>query len=210
MKIGAIIQARMSSRRLPGKVLLPLGNKPLLRHVMDAIKKVPSVVGIVVATSTETSDDVIVSYCQLNSIAFFRGSLENVAQRFLGTLEKQGWDGAVRISADSPLLDWNLVEEAVTLFASGQWDIVTNIWPRSYPHGQSVEVVGKTVFERAYKLFSKPEEFEHVTGYFYSHADKYRIYNILSFHDQSLSSLAVDTPEDLERIRALMTEHAKA
>lgn len=209
MTIGAIIQARMSSRRLPGKVLLPLAGKPLLQHVINALQKIPSLAGIVVATSSEESDNSVADYCGQNSIAYFRGSLTNVAQRFLQALEQQGWDAALRVSADSPMLNWRLVEEAVAMFASGKWDIVTNVFPRSYPHGQSVEIISRAALQQAYPKFSTPEESEHVTPYFYAHAANWRIDSIISPQDRSREQLSIDTPEDFERIQALMTEHAK-
>lgn len=200
----------MSSRRLPGKVLLSLAGKPLLQHVIDALKRVPSLTGIVVATSIEKTDDPIAAYCQEKNIAWYRGSLPNVAQRFLEALEQQSWEGAVRVNADSPLLDWRLVDQAVNKLLREEWDLVTNVFPRSFPKGQSVEVVRTTAYQQAYKKFSVSEEFEHVMPYFYTHAVDWRIATIISSQDLSDTHLTVDTAEDLERIEKMIADHAKA
>lgn len=208
MTVGAIIQARMSSRRLPGKVLLPLGEKPILAHVVSAVQNVRSLHSLVVATSREASDDPIAQYCAEHHLNYFRGSLDNVAERFLQILEAQGWDAVVRVSADSPLIDWHLIEKAVDMFIAGSWDVVTNVFPRSYPHGQSVEVINAQTYRQAYPHFSRPEEFEHVTPYFYTHASDWRIGSIVAPTDQSQLRLAVDTPEDLKRLKKAINKHA--
>lgn len=206
MTIGAIIQARMSSRRLPGKVLLPLAGKPVLQYVVEAAGRVPDLAGVVVATSNEASDDPIANFCAENKIHCFRGSLEDVARRFMAALGKYGWDGAVRISADSPLLDWHLIEEAVQHFQTNAWDLVTNVWPRSYPHGQSVEVVRAAALISAYKKFSQADDFEHVTQYFYRHEHEWRIKAIVAKRDLSHVQMALDTPEDLARLEQLVRQ----
>jgi spore coat polysaccharide biosynthesis protein SpsF len=213
MTIGAIIQARMSSKRLPGKVLLPLAGKPVLQYVIEAARRVGSVAGVVVATSTEASDDLVAAYCDAQGIKYFRGLLDNVAGRFLGALSEQGWDAAVRLSADSPLLDWRLIDEAVRYFGAGSprgealrgdFDLVTNVFPRSYPHGQSVEVVSAQAFRRAYPKFYSPEEFEHVTQYFYAHASEWRISALVFDRDLSGIQMALDASVDLQRLENLL------
>lgn len=206
MEIGVIIQARMSSKRLPGKVLLPLAGKPVLQYAVEAAQRAPGLAGVLVATSREESDDPIAMWCRTRQVACSRGSLENVAERFLQALLMQGWEAAVRISADSPLLDWRLIYTAMRLFQSGMYDVVTNIWPRTYPHGQSVEVVGVVALRHAYPHFSEPDEFEHVTPYFYAHADKWRIKSFTAERDLSKQSVALDFPEDVAHLERLLAD----
>lgn len=204
MEIGVIIQARMSSKRLPGKVLLPLAGKPVLQYAVEAAQRAPGLAGVLVATSREESDDPIAMWCRTRQVACSRGSLENVAERFLQALLMQGWEAAVRISADSPLLDWRLIYTAMRLFQSGMYDVVTNVLPRTYPRGQSVEVVRASALQRAYQNFSEPADFEHVTSYFYRHAQQWRIGRLTLAKDQSDVNLAVDTAEDLTKLEGLM------
>lgn len=197
----------MSSTRLPGKVLMPLLDRPILQWVIEAAWQAESLAGVVVATSLEDSDDAIAAFCMEHGAACFRGSLTDVAGRFMGALEQEGWDAFVRLSADSPLLDWRLIDVAVRRFATGDADVVTNVFPRSYPSGQSVEVVGYAPFRQAYAGFSLPEEFEHVTTFFYTHASDWRIINIKAEEDQFTTSLlAIDTAEDFERIEKIVRE----
>lgn len=204
MEIGVIILARMSSKRLPGKALRPLAGKPVLQYAIEAVQRVPGLAGVLVATSEEGSDDPIAMWCEANQVACFRGSLENVAERFLQALLAQGWEAAVRISADSPLLPWRLIDAAHRLYRRGQYDLVTNVLPRTYPRGQSVEVVSKSALQQAYQRFSQPADFEHVTSYFYRHAQQWRIGRLTLARDQSGVNLAVDTAEDLTRLEGLM------
>lgn len=197
MKIGAIIPARMSSQRLPGKVLLPLAGKPVLKYVVEAARR--AVPRVVVATSLETSDDPIAKFCSENNVPCFRGSLSDVAGRFLRALEHTGWEAAVRVSADSPLLDWRLIKLAVIIFEPGGIDVVTNVYPRTFPKGQSVEVVAYDALRRAYPNMSLAER-EHVTSYFYANSGRWQVKNFVSGHDWSSIRLCVDTPEDMAMI----------
>lgn len=203
MIIGAIIQARMGSRRLPGKALMPLQGKPALQWVVEAVERAPNLVETVVATSHDASDEPIERFCLERNIECFRGSLQDVAGRFLGVLEQYSWDAAARISGDSPLLDWRLIEEAVKLYRSGDWHLVTNILPRTYPHGQSIEVVGASALRVAYENFSAAENFAHVTQYFYTHIADWRIGSMISEINLSEIRMALDTPADLNRIKKL-------
>ena len=113
-------------------------------------------------------------------------------------------DAFVRINGDSPLIDPAIIDQSVNIFQNGKYDLVTNVFPRSFPVGQSVEIIKFITFEKVYQRMSQPEEFEHVTKYFYNHPDDYRIYNLTNETDLSHYRLVVDTPEDLYRIRKII------
>ncbi len=204
MKIGGIVQARMSSRRLPGKMLREVAGKPLLGYLLERLAQIKAWDGFVLCTSTEPSDDPIVDYCQQHGVACYRGDLENVANRFLGVLNQYGFEAFVRINGDSPLLDQAIIEQGIGLFQSGDFDLVTNVMPRSFPPGQSVEVVNAETYRRAYTQMSTAEEFEHVTKHFYLHPESYRIQNFSAPMDCSGVHLAVDTQDDLDRFAAML------
>jgi len=205
MKIGGIVQARMSSRRLPGKMLRDVAGRPLLGYVRERLMQVKGWEGFVLCTSTESSDDPIAHYCQQHGINCYRGDLENVAQRFLGALDQYDYDVFVRVNGDSPLLDQAIIEEGIGLFQGGDFDLVTNVMPRSFPPGQSVEVVNTQTYRHAYALMTLPEEFEHVTKHFYLHPESYRIYNFSAPMDCSGVHMAVDTQEDLDRFAMMLS-----
>ena len=210
MKVPVIIQARMSSRRFPGKVLTPLDGRPLLAHLLERLSKARRAGGIVVATSQERSDEAIRVYCRTNQIACYAGPLENVAQRFAEVIEHYAFQSFARVSGDSPLFNEGLLDEAIRLFQSNRYDIVTNIYERSYPKGQSVEVLRAEVFLKNVPKMKDASEEEHPTLYFYKNAAAFKIYNMKNPEgDRSKENWCVDTPGDLERIESLLTK-AKA
>lgn len=198
-KTTAIIQARMSSRRFPGKVLRETKGRPLLAYLVDRLGKSEVLGRILVGTSRDPSDDPIARFCQSGGIECYRGPLENVAKRFLEMIQTYDLDSFVRISADSPLLDPHLVDEAVGVFHEGNHEIVTNVFQRSFPKGESVEVLRSDLFKQGYLEMKSAEDFEHVTSFFYKNAGCYKIFNLLSpFGDYSKVNLSVDTQDDFE------------
>jgi spore coat polysaccharide biosynthesis protein SpsF len=198
MEIAAIVQARMGSERLPGKVLREVEGKPLLAYLLERLARTALLDGVVVATSDDVADDAIASFCRAAGVDCHRGSVEDVAGRILAAVRARGLDAFVRVSGDSPLLDQTLVDRAVTLLVATGGDLATNVYPsRTFPHGQSVEAFRRTAFERGYALATETADFEHVTPVFYRHADQFRISSFT--HEPSLGDvhLAVDTEEDL-------------
>ncbi len=202
MKIGAIVQARMSSTRRPGKVLHQVRGQPLLAWLLERLGRARDLDGIVVATSVESDDDAIEQFCRDRGIPWHRGPLDDVARRFLDVVDRFGFDAFVRVTGDAPLLDQRLVSHAVTLFRSEQPEAVSNVRHRSFPRGQSVEVFGSSIFREALPLMTDPADREHVTRYFYR-----RPYRVLEFHapgDFSARQLSVDTDEDVARFEAVV------
>lgn len=194
----------MGSSRFPGKVLRSLNGAPLLQYLVERVTRCPTLAQVVVATSTEAADDAIEDFCREHDVPCFRGSEDHVARRLGEAAATHSLDALVRVCADSPLLDPALVDRAVEAFRDQSPDLVTNVFPRSFPPGQSVEVVGTETLGKAVRVMEDPEDREHVTRWFYHRPDKYRIHRITSSRDYGDLDLAVDTPEDLDRLSALV------
>lgn len=209
MRIGAIIQARTSSRRLPGKVLATLAGKPLLEHLIAGLRQASEVDLFVLATSTERSDDPVAEFATSQGVLCHRGSLDDVAGRFRDAAEEHALDGFVRVNGDSPLLDYRLVDRAVRMFRDGEFDLVTNVLPRTFPTGQSVEVVDARFFAALYERFEDPEDLETVTPYIYRHRDRYRIGTFESHPSYAGVRMAVDTEADLANVESMLERVAK-
>jgi spore coat polysaccharide biosynthesis protein SpsF len=202
-QIGIVIQARMSSRRLPGKVLAHMRGRTLLQHLVEACRQLPRL-PLCVATSDETTDDPIAQHCAELSVSCHRGPLEDVAARMLGAATAHALHGIVRISADSPLMHPHLVSSVVDRFvAEPACDLATNVLRRTYPSGLSVEVLRTQALARAHPLMDAGER-EHVTPYFYAHQDQFRIVSIERTQPLDAGKFSVDTPDDLRHMTALV------
>ena len=206
MKIGAIVQARMSSQRFPGKVLHRIAGKPMLQYLLERLNRSDCLDAIVVATSTNKSDAPIADFCQERGVACYQGSLLNVASRFNEILDLYGFDGFVRISGDSPLLDQRLIERALEIFLQNDFDLVTNVLKRTYPKGQSIELLRRETFQAAYKQMAEDLEFEHVTKYFYKNQNHFKIFNFESGYHYGKIQFSVDTPQDMERVATIVAQ----
>jgi spore coat polysaccharide biosynthesis protein SpsF len=198
-----IIQARLNSSRLPKKVLHEIKGKPLLGYLMMNLKRLDDH-KIYIATSDKSSDNDIENYCEKNNILCFRGSLNDVAKRMLDTAKYYNADAFVRINGDSPIMDPKIVERGIEIYENGEYDLVTNTYSRSFPVGQSVEVIRTSTFKKAYQNMFTTDHFEHVTKYYYEHADKFHIKNFSNDRDLSHYRLVVDTPEDLKRMQKII------
>ena len=207
--IGAIVQARMSSIRFPGKVLYQVSGRPLLQYLLDNLIQCTNLDLIVVATSADESDVPIVNFCVENGFHYYCGDLQNVVNRFKGVLERYPMDGFVRVNGDSPLIHHHLIDCCVKKFTEGGFDLVTNVMPRSFPRGQSVEILKTETFTDACRLMQEEEDLEHVTRFFYRNYKKYSIYNVAASNDCSDIYLCVDTEDHMEvfrKIIAMMTK----
>ncbi len=205
MEIAVIIQARMNSRRLPGKVLMEVRGKPLLQYTLDRLSQSIHELRVIVATSEQSSDDPVEAYCREHQIEVFRGALEDVVGRYAALIKAFNLPAFVRVTGDSPLIDTHLIDAGIDSFQTGQFDLVTNVFPRSFPKGQSFEILRGDIFLEAEPRISDPSEREHITQYFYRLADHYRIYNLSSdTANYAQMNLSVDTSEDLENFRKLV------
>jgi len=195
-----IVQARSNSKRFKNKVLYPIYGTPLIQHVVNRIKRSKKMTKLVVSSSLKKSDDNLVAYLKKNKIKLFRGNLENVAMRLYETARKNQAKFFVRISGDSPLIDPKLIDKAITISKKEKkYDIITNVFPRTFPKGQSVEVIKTSIIKKYSKNFSKLDK-EHVTKYFYDNSNKFLIKNFKFNGKNKIIKLSVDTKKDLKGI----------
>lgn len=201
-RIGAIVQARMSSRRLPGKVLRPLAGKPLLEHLLGRLSRADGVDRLVLATSVAVEDDAIERFALSRNVPCHRGPLDDVASRLLEAAHAYNFDAVVRINGDSPLIDPAIVSSVVRLFREEVPDLATNVFPRSFPKGQSVEAISIAALARV--AAGTADDREHVTPYIYRNAGDFRIRNLAAATPRPALQLSVDTEEDFRRIERIM------
>jgi spore coat polysaccharide biosynthesis protein SpsF len=198
----ALIQARLNSKRFKKKALHLIKNKELILHVVEAVKKSKNISEIIITTSNLRSDDKLVYLLKKYKIKIYRGSLNNVALRMLKAAQKFKIRHFIRISGDSPLIDYKIIDYAIETFKNHKnSDLVTNIFPRKYPSGQSVEIIKTKTLEKNIKNFSLIEK-EHVTKYFYSNYKKFKIANFKKNFNyyKNLPKLSIDYKSDLKKI----------
>lgn len=203
----AIIQARMASTRLPGKVLQIIAGKPMLYHVVERARKSKMVHEVVVATTTSPEDDAVVDFCAAYGYAVFRGSPQDVLDRYYQAALVHHAQVIVRLTADCPLLDPDVVDRTIKAFFESGVDFAANRLPppfrRTYPIGLDTEVCSFAALERAWKEAAAPHEREHVMPYLYEVEGRFRV--LVVNHEVDYGSLrwTVDTPEDLELVRRI-------
>ena len=193
----------MSSKRLPGKTLKLIKGKTILERVIESLRKSKNIRKIIVATSNHFSDVKIVNFCKKNKILFTTGSLNNVALRFKQTLKKFPCKSFIRISADSPLMDYKIIDKMIELSKKKRFDIFTNVFPRTFPKGLSVEIIKTNLFLNYYKHFNKSQK-EHVSTFFYEKFEMFKIINFKSHKNLSNINLSIDTKKDFQRILKLI------
>ena len=204
--LNVFVQARMSSSRFPGKVLAPFKGRPIIDHVLDAAATALGADATILVTSTETSDDPLAVYAASTGRNVFRGPLDDVFGRFLACLEQNPCDWIMRLCADSPLLDPGLLRQAAkTALENPDADLVTNTFPRSFPHGQSVEVLRADTFRGLDPAALNDNDREHVTPFFYRNPERFRIVNIeCPERFAGLDTVfTVDTLDDLIRLNGM-------
>lgn len=202
--IVAVLQVRMSSRRLPGKALRTIRGRALLGHVVDRVRRCRAIDGLRIATSTDPDDDGIAQFARTEAVELYRGALDDVAGRLLNAAVAAQADALVRISADSPLIDPAIVDRAVELYRRQSPELVSNVVRRTFPRGQSVEVVAVAALRRAVEAMTTPDEREHVTAWFYANQTRVRIVSFESAEPRPQMQLSVDTLEDLQRVEAIL------
>ena len=213
MTIGCIIQARMGSTRLPGKVLLDVTKgKPVLYYVINQLKHCKSIEKIIVATTTLREDDKIVQFCIDNKVSCFRGDSKNVLERHYRCAEKFSLSKIIRMPSDKPLLDPEVVDKVVEIFNTNHYDYVTNwsISAPTFPSGTEVEVVSFDALKKVWEKSTLPSEKEHVTDYIYNHRDDFRIFNVVNPENLSNFRWAVDRIEDLRLVREIVSRMPKS
>lgn len=203
-KTLAIVQARMSSTRLPGKVLLPLAGRPLIGFMLERVKRATEVNEIVLATSTDASDDALAAAVQALGFGVHRGSLNDVLARFAGAAAGREADVVVRLTGDCPLIDPALIDRAVRHLRDNALDYVTNGEPAMYPDGLDVEAFTMAALQRTQAEARLPSEREHVTPYMRTEHAGFRRGSLRGAVDLSALRWTVDHADDLAVVRALV------
>lgn len=211
MKITAIIQARMTSKRFPGKMLAPFLNKPILFHVINQIKSSNLKPNIIIATSKDVSDDPLAAYANSLGVKVVRGPLEDVLGRFRVTLLKNKCDAFFRVCGDSPLLSPQLIDTAFLIYKNNKYDLVTNIFPKTFAPGLSIELINTKTFLKTEQIIVDESEREHMTKYFYLYSKNFRIYNFKCMLSKIPDlKLAIDKLNDIKRIEKWYLDQGKA
>ena len=207
MTVLAVVQARMTSSRLPGKVLEPLGGRPMILRQLERLKSAKTIDDIVVATSRDTSDDALVRVLEENGWAVERGSLDDVLDRFLGVLQRWPTDAVARITADCPLLSPLVVDTVVRAYLSSGVDYASNTLDPSYPDGLDVEVFSTAALRELVDLDLDDDEREHVTLGLYRRPSRFTLLNVEdSTSDNSSLRWTVDNADDLAFVRWVYDE----
>jgi spore coat polysaccharide biosynthesis protein SpsF len=206
MKTCAIVQARMGSSRLPGKVLMDLGGQTVLARVVNRLRRATLLDEILIATCYAVTDDAIVRECERLSVNSFRGSEDDVLDRYYQAAQVSKAEVVVRITSDCPLIDPVLVDETISVFQEQHADYASNTIVHSYPRGLDTEVFTRAALERAWTDARKSYEREHVTPYFYEHPELFRIASTHGPDDYSHFRWTLDTPEDLQLIRKIYSK----
>jgi spore coat polysaccharide biosynthesis protein SpsF (cytidylyltransferase family) len=184
---------------------MQLHGRPSLEHLLEGVTHARSVEAIVIATSTDPDDDATAKFAATRGIPCCRGLLNDVASRLLQAGEEHAADAVVRINGDSPLMDPALIDHAVDLLRGDNGaEVVTNVRPRTFPKGQSVEVMSLAALRRTVMRATTTEEREHVTPYVYSHPDEYSIRSFVTPDPRPEVQLSIDTAEDFARCGAIL------
>jgi len=205
--LACIIQARMGSKRLPKKVLKLLDEKyTVLDYVLNQIHSSKLLKKTIIATTTLDEDNEIVNYTKKSNLDFFRGSSEDVLDRYYNCAKKFSLSKIVRITSDCPLIDPRIIDNVIEIFQTHSYDYVANIHPITFPVGIAVEVFSFKALENAWKNAKLPSEREHVTPYLYTNKEKFNTYNIASPTDYSFIRLTIDKINDLKFIKLLISK----
>ena len=205
-KIATVIQARLGSSRLPGKVLLDLLGKPLLLRMIERVQASQLKGTIIVATTVETEDDVIEQLCRQKNILCYRGQKLDLLDRHYQAAKLLQADAVVKIPSDCPLIDSVVIDRVLKYFLEHDFDYVSNLHPATYPDGNDVEVMTFNAIEKAWNEATRDLEREHTTPYFWENPGKFKIGNIAweTGLDYSMSDRwTIDYPEDFEFIKTV-------
>ncbi|MFH2101709.1 MAG: glycosyltransferase family protein [Candidatus Micrarchaeota archaeon] len=205
MKIVAIVQSRMGSTRLPGKSLVEIAGKPMLQHVVERAKKSKHINEVIVATTDQPDDDAIEEMGGKLGVEVFRGSENDVLDRFYQAAKKASADVIVRITADCPLIDAAVSDMVIEFFMNEKADYASNTQPPTFPDGLDTEVFTFAALEKAWNEAELKSEREHVTPYIWKNPNKFTVKNYVNSEDLSAMRWTVDSPADLAFVKELFS-----
>ena len=207
MKTVLIIQARMQSSRLPGKVLLPLGGRPRLEWVITRAEHSKVIDSCMVATTSDAADDPIEQWCHAMDVPVYRGSQFDVLDRYYQAAKSAGADVIIRVTADCPLIDPELIDQLFAFYQKEQADFAANRlpppWHRTYPIGLDAEIVSMDMLTQAWEKAEEKFEREHVMPWFYDTPGRCKVAILDNPEDYGMHRWTVDTPEDYAMMQAL-------
>jgi spore coat polysaccharide biosynthesis protein SpsF len=211
MKFDAIIQARMSSSRLPGKVLKKINQKPILWYLVSRLKEIKKINRIIIATTTNKIDIQIVKFCKINNIFYFRGSEKNCLKRICDTVKKFKCKNIIFLTGDCPIIDIKIINKALKYFKTDKYDYVGNSFVRSYPDGMDVQIFKRKTILQAFKLAKHKLEKEHVTLSIKKNQKRFKILNFKApknIYNPDLG-LTLDQDEDFKLIKKIINYFKK-
>lgn len=206
MKVVAIVEARMTSTRLPGKVLMEVLHVPMLGRLVHRLKQVSLIHEIVIATTINRDDDEICQLASKYGVNFYRGSENDVMTRVLEAGLKYNAEVIVEITGDCPIVDIEIIEDVILQYINGDYDYVSNANVRSFPDGMDVQVFGIDTLSDSHKATTDMLHREHVTLHIRQNPEKYRLLNIIAkdeYHFPDLG-LTLDTPEDFTLLKEII------
>lgn len=206
MRVVATIEARMTSTRLPGKVLLAALGQPMLYHLVNRLRAVPSIDEIVLATTINATDDPLIAFAEAEKLAAFRGSEDDVMARVIGAAEHGSADVVVEITGDCPIIDPDLVEQIIRMFFHHDADYVSNALVRSYPDGMDTQVFSLEALKRSAKMTSDPLDREHVSRHMCQHPEIFSRVHLIappSLHWPELG-LTLDEMADYQLLKKII------
>ena len=206
MSTAIIVQTRMTSTRLPGKVLLPILSRPMLSYQLERLRRVSQADRVVIATTTNATDDPIVDFCATEGVDCTRGSEQDVLSRYFEAASRFAAGTVVRVTSDCPLNDPQLVDSAISAYRdeAGGCDYVSNMLEPSWPYGMAVEVFSARTLAEAHVEATAEAEREHVTPFIYWRPGRYSLKSLSMQPDLSQHRWTVDTPEDFELVRRIL------
>jgi len=208
MKIVAIIEARMTSSRLPGKILRPILGRPTLELLIERLSRSELIDSIVVATTDNSTDDLVEELTKKLAVGCYRGSEGDVLDRVLKAAQAYDADVIVEITGDCPLIDPMVIDQMIGIYIRGRYDYVSNTLRQTYPNGLDSQIFSRKTLEEVAELTQDPVDHEHVSLYIYEHPERFTLFNL----DSNLPKkywglrLTVDTIEDFEVIRSIYEE----
>jgi spore coat polysaccharide biosynthesis protein SpsF len=202
-RVVAIVQARMGSTRLPGKVLADLAGRTMLARVVRRASRAARVDEVVVATTARPGDEPIVAECARLAVPCFRGSERDVLDRYHQAAAACEAEVVVRLTADCPLVDPEVIDRVIAAFFAEAPDYASNVLRRTYPRGLDTEVMSRSALARACREAKQPYQRTHVTPYIYQNPESFRLLAVTNGRDESAHRWTVDSPDDLEFARAV-------
>ena len=206
MNMIAIVQARCSSSRLPGKVLKPILGKPMLLHQIERLRRCTAIDRLVVVTSDQASDIPLTEMLEQYEVDYFCGSLEDVLDRYFQAASHYGAEHVVRLTGDCPLIDPEIVDRVIQAHLDGNYEYTSNVLPPTFPDGLDTEVMRFETLQMAWKNAELPSDREHVTSYIHQRSEQFRLGNVTAKEDFSMFRWTVDEPEDFDFVSTVYEE----